>query len=60
MTKEMQQKFYKVLTVLLYGSETWIMRKSDESRIELAEITFVWSMKGCIRQERRLNVDIRQ
>jgi hypothetical protein len=52
---------YKVLavSVLLCGSETLAMGKKDESRIEVPEIKFIWSVKGCTRQEQRLN-EIRQ
>jgi hypothetical protein len=52
-TAEETKKMYKDLEVpvLLYGSETRIMMKKDESRIESAEIKFLLSMKGCKRQD---------
>jgi hypothetical protein len=40
--KETQIRFYKTLTVLfiLYGGETWVSRKRDESRIQSAEMAY--------------------
>jgi hypothetical protein len=37
-----QIRFYKTLTVptFLYGSETWVLRKRDESKTQSAEMAF--------------------
>jgi hypothetical protein len=59
--KETNLKFYKIMavTVLLYGSETWTMRKKDWNRIQAAEIKYLRTVKGCIRLDQITNEDIR-
>jgi hypothetical protein len=47
--KEAQLKCFKFLTVLvlLYGSETWTMRKRDETRVDSTKLKFLRSVKKC-------------
>jgi hypothetical protein len=33
--------------VLLYGSETWTLRKRDWNRIQAAEMKYLRTVKGC-------------
>jgi hypothetical protein len=42
-------KFYKTIAVpiLIYGSEAWVVSKSEESKIQSSEILFLRSVKGC-------------
>jgi hypothetical protein len=58
---ETQLKFYTVVAwlTLLYGSETWVTTKWDESRIEAAEMRFLRAIKGCSHLDRVQNEDIR-
>lgn len=60
--KETQLKFYKVLAVpvILYGSESWILRRKDESKITAAEMRFLRSVEGVSRSDRIPNDEIRQ
>jgi hypothetical protein len=59
--KETNLKFYKIIavTVLLYGSETWTLRKRDWNRIQAAEIKYLRTVKGCTRLDQIRNEDIR-
>ena len=59
--KETQLKFYKTIAVptLLYGSETWITTKKEESRIQAQEMKFLRRVKGCTKLDRIRNTDIR-
>jgi hypothetical protein len=34
--------------VLMYGSETWPLRRTDERRLEAAEMRFIRCVAGCI------------
>ncbi|XP_039282911.1 uncharacterized protein LOC120351041 [Nilaparvata lugens] len=56
-------KFYRVMAapVLLYGSESWITTKSQESRLQAAEMRFLRRTKGCNTVNTRLTlaVDVR-
>ena len=54
-------KFYKTsaVHVLLYGSESWILRKQDLNKITAAEMKFLRSVKGCTREDRITNTQIR-
>jgi hypothetical protein len=47
------------VTVLLYGSETWTLRKRDWNRIQVAEIKYLRTIKGCTRLDQIRNEDIR-
>jgi hypothetical protein len=59
--KETNLKFYKImpLPVLLYGSETWTLRKREWNRIQAAEMKYLRTVKGCIRFDQIRNEDIR-
>ena len=35
------------VSMLIYGCESWIMRKRDKSRIQAEEMKFLRSVKGC-------------
>jgi len=58
----MQVKFYKVLSVhvLLYSSETRIMRRKDESSRESIKIKYFLSDKWCVKYEQSPNREIRE
>ena len=47
-------KFYKVVArpTLLYGSETWVMKERDMTRLEAAEMRFLRSVKGYTRLDK--------
>jgi hypothetical protein len=45
--------------VLMYGSEAWITKKKDISRIQSAEMKFLRSVKGCTRMDHIRNEEIR-
>ncbi|PSN39989.1 hypothetical protein C0J52_25074 [Blattella germanica] len=52
--KETQLKFHKVLAVpvILYGSESWILRRKDESKLTAAEMRFLRSVVHQMFQQR--------
>ncbi|KAK7861914.1 hypothetical protein R5R35_009378 [Gryllus longicercus] len=60
--KDTKIKFYKTMAapVLLYGSESWIMKKRDQSKLQAAEMRFLRKVKGCIKQDQIRNEDIRK
>jgi hypothetical protein len=60
--KATQLKFYKVMATptLLYGSETWILNARDKSRIQASEMRFLRSVKGCTREDKIRNEEIRE
>jgi endonuclease/exonuclease/phosphatase family metal-dependent hydrolase len=60
-TKETRIKFYKTMAAptLLYGSETWVLSKRDESRLQASEMRFLRGTYGCSREDRYRNTDIR-
>jgi hypothetical protein len=41
------------VTVLLYGSETWTLRKRDWNRIQAAEMKYLRTVKGCKRLDQK-------
>jgi hypothetical protein len=47
--KETNLIFYKIMEVrvLLYGSETWTLRKRNWNRIQAAEMKCLRTIKGC-------------
>jgi hypothetical protein len=49
-----QMKFYKVIarSTLLYGSETWVTKKRDMTRLEAAEMCFLISVKRYTRLDK--------
>ena len=57
-----QMKFYKVVArpTLLYGSETWVTTKRDVTRLEAAEMRFLWSIKGYTRLDKTRSEVIRK
>jgi hypothetical protein len=59
--KETNLKFYKIIAVpvLLYGSETWTLRKRDWNRIQATEKKYLRTVKGCTRLNQIRNEDMR-
>jgi len=55
-------KFYKVVVrpSLLYGSETWVTKQKDMTRLEAAETRFLRSVTGYTRLDKIRSEDIRQ
>ena len=55
-------KFYKVMAIpaLAYGSEAWVLTKKHESKIQAAEMRFLRQVKGCTREDRIRNEEIRK
>jgi hypothetical protein len=47
------------VALLLYGSETWTLRKRDWNRIQAAETKYLRTVKGCTRLDQVRNEDIR-
>jgi hypothetical protein len=45
---------------LLYGSETWILNARDKSRTQASEMRFLRSVKGCTREDKIRNEEIRE
>lgn len=60
--KETKLKFYKVMAVpmFLYGSECWTLRKSEERKIEAAEMRFLRSIAGYTLLDNKRSDDIRK
>lgn len=60
--KDTLLKFYKVMSVpsLLYGSETWVMKKRDASRLQTNEMKFLRSVAGYRKIEHKRNEEIRE
>jgi hypothetical protein len=58
--KETNLKFYKIMAVpvLLYGSETWTLRKRDWNRIQVAEMKYLKAAKGCTSLDQIRNEDV--
>uniref|UniRef100_A0A8D9F0W9 Endonuclease-reverse transcriptase n=2 Tax=Cacopsylla melanoneura TaxID=428564 RepID=A0A8D9F0W9_9HEMI len=44
----------------MYGSDTWVMRLKDESRIQASEMKFIRSIVGKTRRDRIRNEEIRR
>ena len=55
-------KFYKAVArpTLLYGSEIWVTPTPDMTRLEAAEMRFLWSVKGYTRLDKIRNEVIRK
>jgi Reverse transcriptase (RNA-dependent DNA polymerase) len=49
-----------VLPVLLYGSESWTMRKQDENRVLVAEMSWLRKIAGISRLQHIRNEEIRK
>jgi hypothetical protein len=45
---------------LLYGSETSILNERDKSRIQASEMRLLRSVKGCTREDKIRNEEIRE
>ncbi|KAJ4432143.1 hypothetical protein ANN_20759, partial [Periplaneta americana] len=60
--KETKLKFYKTMAVpvLTYGSESWIIKERDKSKLQAAEMRFLRRVKGCTRRDLIRNEDIRK
>ena len=56
-----QIKFYKVLAVplLMYGSENWSLNRSDQRKIQAAEMRFLRPMSGYTLWDKKSS-DIRE
>lgn len=46
--------------MILYGSESWVLTKKQESHIQPNEMKFLEVFKCCTRQGRFRNIDIRE
>jgi hypothetical protein len=59
--KETNLKFYKVMAipVLLYGYETWTLKKTDRNRIQAAEIKYLRTVTGCCKIYQLRNMEKR-
>jgi hypothetical protein len=55
--KETNLKFYKVMAipVLLYGCETWTLKKRDWNIIQGAEMKYLRTAKSCIKTDQLRN-----
>ncbi|KAJ4429720.1 hypothetical protein ANN_21924 [Periplaneta americana] len=60
--KETKLKFYKTMAVpvLTYGSESWIIKERDKSKLQTAEMRCLRRVKGCTRRDLIRNEDIRK
>jgi hypothetical protein len=48
--------FYNTaVPTIFYESETWVLRRRDESRIKSCEMTFLRSVNGCTHSNRIKN-----
>lgn len=58
---EIKRKVFESLIapILLYGSECWTMRKEDERRISVAEMSWLRKIRGVSRLQHIRNEDIR-
>ncbi|KAI5725714.1 hypothetical protein M8J77_019224 [Diaphorina citri] len=56
--REIYKTYY--IPILTYGSETWTVRKKEESRIQAAEMKFLRSILGKTRRDRIRNDEIRR
>jgi len=59
--KETRIRFYKVLafSAVLHGSETWVLTKRGENKIESTEVTFLQTVTLYTPVDRIKNEDIR-
>ena len=55
-------ELYKVmiLSILLYGAETWTLKKTDESKLHTFEMNCLRKILGVTRRDRTRNVDVRE
>jgi len=60
--KDTKIKLYKTMAVpsLMFGSETWVDTKRNQSKIQSAEIKFLRRVKGCTILDQIRNDDIRE
>jgi Reverse transcriptase (RNA-dependent DNA polymerase) len=49
-----------VLSILLYNSETWILREADKSKLRVFEMNCLRKIQGITRRDRKRNDDIRR
>ena len=56
----MRKYWALVLPVFMYGSECWILRKEDERRLLVAEISWLRKIRGRSRRERIRNEKTRE
>jgi hypothetical protein len=47
-TQNKQLIFYKImpLSCLMYGSETWTVRRKDKRQLEATKVRFQWNVAG--------------
>ncbi|KAJ4452195.1 hypothetical protein ANN_03713 [Periplaneta americana] len=57
-----QLRFYTTmaLPVVMYGSEAWVLKEKEKSKIQAAEMSFLRAVKGCTREEHIRNEKIRE
>ena len=48
------------ISTLLYGSETWTLKKTDETAIQSSELKFLRNVKGYSIMDKIRNEDIRK
>jgi len=48
-----------VVQTAIYGSETWILRKNHEPRIQTAEVKFLRGIPGYLRIDHQRSTEIR-
>lgn len=60
--KETLMKYYKVMAIpsLLYGCESWVLKKNEERRIEASEMKFLRYVAGYTLLDKKRNEDIRK
>ena len=61
MRKEVKLRLHNVVSkpMLLYSSETWIMREKDKNKIESSEMRFLRRLQGVSLRDRVRSADIR-
>jgi hypothetical protein len=57
----MQLSSYKIMALpcLMYDSETWTLRTTDERWFEAAEMQFLWYLSGCSVWDKEKSDEIR-
>ncbi|KAJ4441939.1 hypothetical protein ANN_11802 [Periplaneta americana] len=48
------------LPVVMYGSEAWVLKEKEKSKIQAAEMSFLRAVKGCTREKYIRNEKIRE
>jgi hypothetical protein len=58
--KDTMLKFFKVLRMLVYGSEFWTMNEADKRAVEAPEMKFLRYVAGCTHKDQVRHDNIRQ